>query len=261
VSATETIEAIAVETGYTNSTVATATYTISAVLPTPTFSPAAGTYTTSQSVTISDATAGTTIYYTTNGTTPTTSSTKYSGAITVSATETIEAIAVETGYTNSAVATATYTISAATALPAPTFSPAAGTYTSPQSVTISDATADATIYYTTDGATPTTSSTRYTGAIWQSLTQTLKAVAVKTGYTNSVVTTANYTIAPVLSAPTFSPQGGAASWALFTTPPAVTISDSQSGVIIYFVNQVRGRNHGECDGDDHSHRGRNWLHQ
>ena len=79
-------------------------------LPAPTFSPAAGTYTTSQSVTISDATAGTTIYYTTNGTTPTTSSTDYTGAITVSATETLEAIAVATGYTTSAVATATYTI-------------------------------------------------------------------------------------------------------------------------------------------------------
>ena len=110
-SATETLEAIAVETGYTNSAVATAAYTISStVLPAPTFSPAAGTYTTSQSVTISDATAGTTIYYTTNGTTPTTSSTMYTGAITVSATETLEAIAVETGYTNSPVATAAYTI-------------------------------------------------------------------------------------------------------------------------------------------------------
>ena len=58
VSATETLEAIAVETGYTNSAVATAAYTIAPVLPTPTFSPAAGTYTTAQSVTISDATCG-----------------------------------------------------------------------------------------------------------------------------------------------------------------------------------------------------------
>ena len=87
-SASETLEAIAVATGYTNSAVATATYTIAPVLPTPTFAPAAGTYTTSQSVTISDA-SGVTIYYTTNGTTPTTSSTKYTGAITVSATETL----------------------------------------------------------------------------------------------------------------------------------------------------------------------------
>ena len=89
---------------------ATAAYTISPVLPTPTFSVPAGTYTTAQSVTISDATSGATIYYTTNGTTPTTSSTKYSGAITVSSSETLEAIAVATGRQNSAVATATYTI-------------------------------------------------------------------------------------------------------------------------------------------------------
>ena len=174
------------------------------MLPAPTFSPAAGTYTTSQSVTISDATAGTTIYYTTNGTTPTTSSTKYTGAITVSASETLEAIAVETGYTNSAVATAAYTITPA--LPAPTFSPAAGTYTTSQSVTISDATAGTTIYYTTNGTTPTTSSTQYTGAITVSATETLEAIAVETGYTNSAVATAAYTITPALPAPTFSPR-------------------------------------------------------
>jgi hypothetical protein len=85
-------------------------YTILTVLPTPTFSPDTGTYTSAQTVTISDATAGTTIYYTTNGTTPTTSSSVYSGAITVSASETLEAIAVETGYTNSTVGTGTYAI-------------------------------------------------------------------------------------------------------------------------------------------------------
>jgi hypothetical protein len=233
VNSAETLEAIAVETGYTNSAVSTAAYTIASALPAPTFSPAGGSYSAPQSVTIGDATAGTTIYYTTNGTAPTTSSSVYSGPVTVSSTETLEAIAVETGYTNSTVATAAYTIAAG--LPAPTFSPAPGTYTSPQSVTISDAQAGTTIYYTTNATTPTTSSTQYMGAIWQSSTQTLKAIAVETGYANSAVTTAAYMIAPVLPAPTFSPTGGGASWATFTTPPSVTISETQAGTTIYYT--------------------------
>jgi len=76
----------------------------------PTFSPAAGTYSSPQTVTISDATTGATIFYTTNGSTPTTSSTQYTGPITVNSTTTIEAIATASGMTNSQVATATYTI-------------------------------------------------------------------------------------------------------------------------------------------------------
>lgn len=78
---------------------------------TPTFSPAAGTYTKAQTVTISDSTAGATIYYTTNGTTPTTASSVYSSAISVSATETVQALAVASGYTSSKVASAVYTMS------------------------------------------------------------------------------------------------------------------------------------------------------
>jgi uncharacterized protein YxjI len=113
VSASETIEAIATASGYTNSPVATAVYTISKQAAAPTFSPGQGTYNSTQTVTISDTTPSPAIYYTTNGTTPTTSSTKYTGPITVSASETIEAIATASGYTNSPVATAVYTISLA----------------------------------------------------------------------------------------------------------------------------------------------------
>jgi hypothetical protein len=237
VNATETLEAIAVAAGYTNSPAVTATYTINVTTPTlpaPTFSLAGGSYTTSQSVSISDATAGTTIYYTTDGTAPTTASTKYTGAITISATETLKAIAVETGYTNSPAATATYTINVTTpTLPAPTFSLAGGSYTTAQTVTISDATASTTIYYTTDGTAPTTASTKYTGAITISATETLKAIAVETGYTNSPAATATYTIngtTPTLPAPTLSLAGGS-----YTTAQTVTMSDATAGTTIYYT--------------------------
>ena len=76
----------------------------------PTFSPVAGAYTTVQTVTIGDATSGTIIYYTTNGTIPTGNSSVYVAAISVSSTETLQAIAMATGYTTSAVATAVYAI-------------------------------------------------------------------------------------------------------------------------------------------------------
>jgi hypothetical protein len=95
--------------------VATAAYTIS--LPqaaTPTISVAAGSYTAAQTVILSDATAAATIYYTTDGTTPTTASTVYSGPITVSSTETLEAMATASGYLSSAVATAAYTVNIST---------------------------------------------------------------------------------------------------------------------------------------------------
>jgi uncharacterized repeat protein (TIGR03803 family) len=77
---------------------------------TPTFSPGAGTYGGAQNVTITDATAGATIYYTTNGTTPTSASAIYSGAISVNASETLKAVAVGGGLPISAVGAAIYKI-------------------------------------------------------------------------------------------------------------------------------------------------------
>jgi hypothetical protein len=76
----------------------------------------------------------------------------------------------------------------------PTFSPAAGSYTGLTSVSILDDTAGASIFYTLDGSTPTTSSTPYTGSISLSVTTTVKAIAVKSGMTNSAIGSATYTI-------------------------------------------------------------------
>ena len=161
----------------------------------PTFMPAGGTYSESQQVTISCATSGASIYYTTDGTTPTVSSMPYTGAIAVSSSKTIKAIAVKSGMTDSAVAGAAYTIGAVAEKAAtPTFSVPSGTYTDTQSVEISCATSGASIYYTTDGTVPTASSTLYTGAITVSSSKTIKAIAVKSGMTDSDVAGAAYTI-------------------------------------------------------------------
>jgi sugar lactone lactonase YvrE/PKD repeat protein len=269
---------------------ATLTITINAQVQqaaTPTFSPAAGTFTGAQSVTISCSTSGATIYYTKDGSTPTVSSPAYSGAINVSATETLQAIAAATGYVNSAVGSVAYTIvppiaftsgPAATPNPTgvevgvsfsvaasggsgaltyswtfgdgtagttgantthayatsgsftatvtvtdalndtnsanvtvtvnqeqvatPTFSPAAGTYSNALSISISCATSGASIYYTTDGSTPTAASTLYTAPInvtgpsnaSSSETTTLKAIAINAPMFNSGVASVTYTI-------------------------------------------------------------------
>ena len=90
--------------------------------------------------------------------------------------------------------TVTWSSSITATVAAPTFDPAGGTYTATQNVTISCATAGADIYYTLDGNTPTTASTKYTGPISISETKTLKAFAVKEGMNSSAVTTAEYTI-------------------------------------------------------------------
>jgi hypothetical protein len=81
---------------------------------TPVITPAGGTYTSAKSVSIGSATAGSSVYYTVNGETPTTASTLYSGPITVSTTQTVKAIAIASGFSTSAVASASFTINSGT---------------------------------------------------------------------------------------------------------------------------------------------------
>ncbi len=161
----------------------------------PTFSPVAGTYNEIQNVTITCATEGATIYYTTDGTTPTDESNEYTEAITVSENTTIKAIAY-VGTESSAVATADYVINLPS-VATPTFNPAAGTYTEAQNVTIACGTEGASILYklTENGEWQA-----YTTALTISETTTVWAKATKTGYNDSEVATATYTIAePITS--------------------------------------------------------------
>ncbi len=101
----------------------------------------------------------------------------------------------------------------------PAFSVPAGTYTTPQSVALTDATPNATIYYTTDGSAPSLSSNPYTTPITVSSSVTIKAIAIASGYNQSAVASAAYVITmlpPTPSVTSLSPQLTSAGSAQFT---------------------------------------------
>ncbi len=233
ISVTTKLEAIAYKSGSTSSSVTSGTYTIN--LPTavaPTFSPVAGTYTSVQTVTITTTTSGASIHYTTDGSTPSaTAGTLYSTPVSIGVTTTLKAIAFKTNFNNSSVTSGTYTINLPTAV-APTFSPVAGTYTSPQTVTITTTTSGASIHYTTDGSTPSaTAGTLYSAPVSIGVTTTLKAIAFKTNFNSSTVTSGVYTInLPTAVAPTFSPVAGT-----YTTTQNITITTTTSGASIHYT--------------------------
>ena len=114
----------------------------------------------------------------------------------------------------------TETLTAEVDAATPTFLPAAGTYTSAQTVYLSDTTSGAVMYYTTDNSTPTTGSTLYTSAgIPVSSSMTIKAIAAASGYINSAVNSAQYTI----SAPT-------GDFTISAPGATVTVNPGGSGV-------------------------------
>jgi hypothetical protein len=151
-----------------------------------------------QIVTITDATPAATIYYTTNGTTANTSSTKYTGSFTITSSSTIRAVAIARGYSLSAGAVSAITVFPPLAA-TPAISPAGGTFARAQTVTITDVTAGASIYFTVNGSTPTAASTRYTAPFLLGTSSTVKAIAIANGYSNSSVAQAAFTITGALS--------------------------------------------------------------
>jgi hypothetical protein len=226
ITSTTSFRALATHLGYPRSNMALGVYTINLPLaPAPSFTPPPSTYSTPQSVKLSNS-ANLAMYFTLDGSTPTTSSTLYSGPITVSKNTTINAITAAYGYQNSTVSTGTYLIQA----PTPTFAPGSGTYYTTQTVAVSDAVSGAAIYYTTNGSTPTTLSTACSNpcTLTVSTTTTVKAIASGGGYATSNIGTATYTIAA--SNPSFSPGAGT-----YYTPQTVTMTETTPGVLIYYT--------------------------
>jgi hypothetical protein len=140
---------------------------------------------------------------------------------------------------NSAAAevTTTLVVTPIATVAAPTFSLAGGSYNGPQTLFLTDITAGAAIYFTTDGSTPTTSSKLYTPTIAQSgislsSTTTVSAIAVETGFANSPVATATYTIFTTTEDFTFALSAN-----------SLSVARGASGTVTVTVTPVNGFNH------------------
>ncbi|NUU60771.1 glycoside hydrolase family 3 N-terminal domain-containing protein [Paenibacillus agri] len=154
-----------------------------------------GTYKGLQIVTLSTATEGAEIYYTTDGSLPTADSKLYSGPIEISEMTVIRSVAVKEGMNSSYVAPFSYLItedSEVKKVSAPQADPAGGTYTGEVKVKLTTATAGAEIRYTQDGSVPTASSQLYSGPIFVGKSKTIKAIALKEGWKASDVSSFEY---------------------------------------------------------------------
>lgn len=189
ISQTTTLNFFAVDSSGHKSAVQTQVYTINNPGPAITASPAGGTFGGPVNVTLQSNESNTTIYYTTDGSTPTTSSQVYSAPLRLTQTTTLKYFGVDASGYSSPVQSQTYTITAIQV----TASPPAGTYSGPQSISLS-MNMPGTIYYTTDGSTPTTNSTRYSGPVKVTTSETIKFIGVDQVGNSSVVQSQAYTI-------------------------------------------------------------------
>jgi hypothetical protein len=205
-------------------------------LGTPAISLATGTYVGAQTVTISDNLSTAAIYYTTDGTPPTSASTRYTGAIPINTSETLSAIATISGLPASGVASATYNL----VTPAPMFNPPVGNPVSAsQTIAIADSAPGAVIYYASgpQGTVPTTRSAVYfspipVGSLYTSSSSgtssaSLTAIAQAPGMAVSSSAGGLWPVFAASTTPTFSPAPGS-----YSSAQSVTLSAplSASGV-------------------------------
>jgi hypothetical protein len=123
----------------------------------------------------------------------------------------------------------------------PRFSVKPGKYSEPRSVKITDSTAGAAIYFTTDGWTPAAESQRYTGPIKVSSTTMLRAIAISPRTGRSFVTAGKYTIDPPGTAPNTHAAAAARSAAARATTPGRVVLPQGTTVHLVFASPVTSK--------------------
>lgn len=194
-----TVKAKAFKQDWTESDTGTATYSFNfGTLSPPPLSPASGTYLAAATVTMS-ALAGASIYYTMDGTTPSQSSSLYTGPLTVDISMTLKAKAFHPDWTASATTTATYTI--VPFVGPPTFDVTPGAYVTRQTVHITTASPGVVLHYTTSGVNPTLADpTVPTGGVTVDRAMIVKANGWNSGFLVTPVARADYRITGAVAA-------------------------------------------------------------
>lgn len=198
----------AFRSGWTDSAVARATYTLQ--VPEPAITPASSLAHAPLAASISIPPSSI-VRYTTDGSDPVATSDVVSGPIAVERSLQIRAQAERAGWNSSVVVTGAYTLQPL----APTASLPAGSYVGEQDVVLSDVTAGTTIRYTLDGTIPTSASPTATGPIALPDSCILTAVASRTGWADSQALVVNYTLQ--VPTPTLTPAAGS-----YTATPTIS---------------------------------------
>lgn len=213
---------------------ASGTFVITGTVATPAASPTGGTFSAPQLVALSTSTPGATIRFTTDGSPATASSPVYSTAISVpvASTMTIRARAFLATWGDSAELNETYDVTGTVATPV--LSPAGGSFTAPQLVSISTSTVGAAIRFTVDGSPVTASAALYAGpiAVPAEAALTLRARAFKAGWADSAEASGTYSVVCTRSAP------------LVTLTPAAQTGGP--GVLRGFDAAIKNTNDGGC---------------
>ncbi len=212
-----TIKAMAVRSNFNNSSVATSLFEVSQYTTAAPIFRRDGDIVTLQSETE----GSTTIYYTMDGTEPTTASEVYSQPLTMTENVVLKALAVNPKLFTSAVSTYEVNWFKVNA-PEVVFD---GIF-----VTMTTSTPDARIYYSLDGTTPTEESLRYTGTLTMTQTCTVKAIGIKENFNNSSVVTNMFDKdANTVGIPRFNRNGNVLSITTETTVDGTNIYYTTDG--------------------------------
>lgn len=194
------------------------------------FSHESGQYPDTFNLVLSSETVGSSIYYTTNGDTPTVDSTLYVSPIEISSIAEIKAIAVSSELLNSSMKSENYVIDSQ--VKTPDVSVLGGTYSYDLSVSIESETNEAILYYTLDGSLPTNQDLVYSDPLTITETSTLSVIGIKDGFLDSNIVVSSYTILDPMSSPVFNIGDGS-----FSEAQTIEIStDIEDAVIRYTTN-------------------------